>query len=331
MFRSKSLYLFVGLMLFVLGSLRAQDVAYQMIVAQDGSGNYKTIQEAVNATKAFPDKRITIFVKNGIYHEKVCIYSWNTLLTLKGESAEKTIISYDDYFDKINLGRNSTFHTYTMKVEASDFIAEDLTIENTSGPVGQAVALHVEGDRCQFRNCRILGHQDTLYAAGDGSRQYYKNCYISGTTDFIFGEAVAVFESCTLHSKANSYVTAASTPSGKPFGYVFMNCTLTADAGVDKVYLGRPWRDYARVVYLHCQMGRHILPEGWATWSGTDRDKTVFYAEYENTGDGAVQGRRVSWSKLLSKKEASAYTLNNIFKAGSSKVKDLNDWLPEMN
>ena len=162
------------------------DVKYEMTVAKDGSGDYTTIQEAINATKAFPDKPILIHIKKGVYKEKVRVYSWNNKLTLKGEGAKETIITYDDYFDKIGLGRNSTFHTYTLKVEGNDFTAEDLTIANTAGPVGQAVALHVEGDRCQFRNCRILGHQDTLYAAGEGSRQYYKKLFCGRNYRFYF-------------------------------------------------------------------------------------------------------------------------------------------------
>ncbi|MGD9931591.1 MAG: pectinesterase family protein [Mangrovibacterium sp.] len=316
----------LGLFLLLFAGMTAAQDRYEMVVAADGSGDFTTIQAAIDATKAFPDKRITINIRNGVYREKVRVYSWNTLLTLRGESAEKTIITWDDHFEKINLGRNSTFHTYTLKVEANDFVAENLTIENTAGPVGQAVALHVEGDRCQFRNCRMTGHQDTLYTAGEGRRQYFKDCFIEGTTDFIFGEATVLFESCTINSKSNSYVTAASTPQGMPFGYVFMNCRLTADEGVDKAYLGRPWRDFANVVFLHCEISPHILPQGWANWSKTDRDKTAFYAEYENTGAGAQPAQRVGWSHQLSKKEAKRYTAETIFKAGQNTVSTNDNW-----
>jgi len=295
----------------------------EITVAQDGSGDYKTIQEAVCATKAFPDQQITIFIKNGIYKEKVCIFSWNTHLMLKGESVEGTVVTYDDYFSRINLGRNSTFHTYTMKVEANDFIAENLTIENTAGPVGQAIALFAEGDRCQFRNCRILGFQDTLYTAGEGCRQYFTDCFIAGTTDFIFGDSTALFESCTIHSKANSFITAASTPKDQSYGYVFRNCKLTADDSISEVYLGRPWRDYARVVYINCEIGPHILPEGWSNWEGTDRDKTAFFAEYGNYGQGAETANRVPWSKKLSEKEVKKYTVRNVFGAATSDM-----WMP---
>jgi len=290
----------------------AQD-RYEMTVAQDSTGDFRTIQEAIDATKAFPDRRVTIYIKKGVYREKVRVYSWNTLLTLKGEDAGETIISFDDHFVKINLGRNSTFHTYTLKVEANDFIAENLTIENTAVPVGQAVALHVEGDRCQFLNCRIKGHQDTVYAAGENSRQYFKNCFIEGTTDFIFGDAVAVFDRCTIYSLSDSYITAASTPKGSLFGYVFLNCNLTAKEGVKKVYLGRPWRDFARVVFLNCTMGPHILPQGWINWSGTTREQTAYYAEFGSRGAGGSAAARVSWSHQLTENEITRYKISEIF------------------
>ncbi len=289
----------------------AQDKSL-ITVAQDGSGDFTTVQAAIDAAKAFPDMRITIFIRNGIYREKVVVPACNARISLIGESMESTILTWDDHFNKVNRGRNSTFYTWTLKVEADDFIAEQLTIENSAGAVGQAVALHVEGDRCFIRNCRIRGHQDTLYAAGPDSRQYFRNCLIEGTTDFIFGASTALFEECTLHSKSNSYLTAASTLEGKPYGYVFLRCRLTADAGVDAVYLGRPWRDFARTVFLQCEMGSHIVREGWANWSGTARDKTAYYAEYKNTGPGAPTGHRVPWSHQLSRREARNYTPEKI-------------------
>ena len=283
------------------------------VVASDGSGNFTSIQKAIDACKAFPDHRIVIFVKNGTYKEKLVIPSCNTQLLIVGESVEKTIITYDDYFDKVNRGRNSTFYTYTMKVEANDFRLENITVENTAGAVGQAVALHVEGDRCVFFNCRILGNQDTIYAAGRFSRQYFKNCYIEGTTDFIFGEATSVFENCSIHCKSDSYITAASTSEGKLFGFVFLNCKITAAEGVGKVYLGRPWRIYAKTAFLNCEMGAFICPEGWHNWSKPESEKKAVYAEYNNTGEGALNSRRVLWSVKLSKKEACFFTREKIF------------------
>ena len=283
------------------------------IVASDGTGDYTSIQKAVDACKAFPDARVTIFVKNGIYKEKVVVPACNTKLSIIGESVEKTIITFDDYFDKMNRGRNSTFYTYTLKIEASDFRLENITVENSAGAVGQAVALHVEGDRCVFINCRFIGCQDTVYAAGRFSRQYFAKCYLEGTTDFIFGEATALFEDCTVHCKSDSYITAASTPKGKPYGFVFLNCKITVADGVKKVYLGRPWRSYAKVAYLYCKMGSFISPEGWNNWSKSDNEKTAFFAEYHNTGNGASTNKRVEWSINLSDAEAFGYTKEKIF------------------
>lgn len=286
---------------------------YDFTVAPDGSANFTSIQKAIDACKAFPDSRVRIFVKNGTYKEKLVVPSCNSHLSIIGESADKTIISFDDYFDKINRGRNSTFYTYTLKVEANDFHLENITVENTAGPVGQAVALHIEGDRCVFINCRFLGNQDTVYAAGRFSRQFFSNCYVEGTTDFIFGEATALFESCALHCKANSFLTAASTPEGKPFGFVFLNCKITADSGVNKVYLGRPWRSFAKVAFLNCTMGAFITPEGWDNWSKSENEKTAQFAEYNNTGVGANTGKRVGWSMKLNDQEASKFNKENIF------------------
>ncbi|MBN2181853.1 MAG: hypothetical protein JW715_08045, partial [Sedimentisphaerales bacterium] len=263
-------------------------------VAQDGGGDFTTIQEAIDGTKSFPDTRITIYIEDGVYEEKVKVHTWNNRLTLKGESADGVIIRWGDFFKKINRGRNSTFHTATLLVQGDDFRAENLTIENTAGPVGQALALSVEADCCMFENCRMLGNQDTLYADGANARQHYRNCYIEGTTDFIFGGATALFENCTIHSKSNSYITAASTPEGRSYGFVFIECKLTAADGVNRVFLGRPWRSYAKTVFVKCEMGSHIRPEGWNNWGSPDKERTVFYAEGGNTGPGADTTKRVS-------------------------------------
>lgn len=287
-------------------------IQYKIVVAQDGTGDFTKIQDAVDATKAFPDKRITIFIKIGIYNEKICIPSWNNLLSLVGENTEKTIITWNDYFDKIGRGRNSTFFTYTFKVEANDFYAENLTIVNSAGQVGQAVALHVEGDRCVFKNCHILGNQDTVFLNGEKNNNFFTDCTIEGTTDFIFGSATAVFNSCEIVSKSDSYITAASTTQGKTFGFVFINCNLLSKNGAEKVYLGRPWRICAKTVFIDCEMGSHILPEGWHNWDNTEAESTVFYAEYKNSGPGANIEKRVSWSRQLSDEEAANYTIENI-------------------
>jgi pectinesterase len=249
------------------------------------------------------------------------VYSWNTKVSLIGESKENTIISFDDCFKKINFGRNSTFHTSTVLVEGNDFIAKNLTIENSAGEVGQAVALTVNANRALFENCSFLGFQDTLYLTGEGFKQYFKNCYIEGSTDFIFGEATVLFENCKIHSKANSYITAASTPNNIEFGFVFKNCELTANKDVTQVYLGRPWRKYAKTVFINCEMGKHIKPEGWHNWSNVEAEKTTFYAEYMSTGEGANSKNRVVWSYQLKKSKAKKYTHKNIL---VSQLNDLN-------
>ena len=306
----KHLNLTILLLLVIAFISRAQH--YDFIVAKDGSGNFTSIQAAIDASKAFPDAPVRIFVKNGIYAEKVRVPACNTKLQLIGESTEKTILTYGDYFSKIDRGRNSTFYTYTLMIEADDFRMENMTVENSAGPVGQAVALHVEGDRCAFINCRFLGHQDTVYLAGQTSRNFFQHCYIDGTTDFIFGAATAFFDRCIIHSKSDSYITAASTPKGKKYGFVFYQCKLTADEKVRKVFLGRPWRDFAQTVFIECEMGSHIHPYGWANWDKTNRDKTAYYAEFKNTGEGAATAGRVMWSKQLTKRQARNYCMEKV-------------------
>jgi len=307
--------------LFVLSviSYAAAQETLSVTVAQDGSGDYKTIQEAIGACRAFQTIDKIIHIKNGIYREKVLIDSFLTHIRLVGESVENTVLTFGDYAGKENMG---TFRSYSLKILGDDIAVENMTIENSAGEVGQAVALHVEGDRCIFRNCRILGNQDTLYAAGQKSRQYFSDCCISGTTDFIFGASTAIFDHCTLHSIRNSYITAASTPKGNKFGYVFLNCQLTAEPGVDKVYLGRPWRDYARVVFIDCEMGRHILQQGWHNWDHPERQKTVYYGEFNSKGPTTSPANRVGWSHQLSRKESGKYRIQTIFRQES------NSWKP---
>lgn len=296
-----------------VGASEKKNVNY-ITVAQDGSGDYTKIQDAVYATPAFPYEKVTIYVKNGTYNEKVRIPEWNTNVVLQGESKENTIIAFDDNFSKIALGRNSTFYTYTLLVESDDFSASNLTIKNTSGDRGQAIALSVTGNRVKITNCNFLGNQDTLYLSGKEAKQYFKDCYIEGTTDFIFGGATALFENCTIHSIKSSYITAASTPEDTPFGFVFKNCKLTANPEAKEVYLGRPWRIFAKTVFMNCEMGAQIKPEGWENWSKPEAEKNAFYAEYNCSGEGFQPSKRVKWSHQLSKKDAAQYTIENILK-----------------
>lgn len=283
-----------------------------MVVALDGSGDYITIQEAINAAKSFPSQRITITLKNGVYKEKIKIPEWNNMISLIGESKEETIISFNESFGSVNLGRNSTFYTPTVLVEGDDFFAKNITIKNTAGKVGQAIALSVHANRVLFENCNFLGNQDTLYLTGDGFKQFFKDCYIEGTTDFIFGQATVLFKNCILHSLSDSYITAASTPVGVVFGFVFMNCKITADATVKEVYLGRPWRIHAKTVFLNCTMENQIKAEAWHDWAKPEVPQTTFYAEYKCAGDGFKPKERVPWSYQLTKKQAKKYTTATI-------------------
>ena len=302
--------------------LAAQPATYpsSFTVSQDGSGDFKTIQEAVNAVRDLSQQQVTIHIRNGVYREKLVVPSWKTKVYLLGESKEGTIITNSDFSGKPYAGTDftgrdkySTYTSYTVLVQGNDFRAENLTIENAAGPVGQAVALHVEGDRTIVKNCRLLGHQDTLYTATENSRQLYLNCYIEGTTDFIFGEATAVFLNCVIKNLKDSFITAASTTPRQKYGYVFINCKLIADPAAEKVYLGRPWRPYAKTVFINTDMGSHIRPEGWDNWRNPENEKTVVYAEHNSKGAGANTKSRVKWSGQLSKEEAKQYTLENIF------------------
>ena len=262
---------------------------YDFVVAKDGSGDFFTVQEAINAVPDFrKEGRTTIYIRKGVYKEKLIIPASKINVSLIG--AEGAVISGDDYASKPNcFGENmSTSGSASCYIYAPDLICENLTFENTAGRVGQAVACFVAGDRVIFRNCRFLGNQDTLYNFGKHCRQYFENCYIEGTVDFIFGSSTAVFNRCTVHSLSKGYLTAPSTPQDEAYGYVFIDCRLTAADGVEKVYLARPWRPYAKSVFIHCEMGGHILPVGWHNWNKKDAEKTIFFAEYENTGAGAA-------------------------------------------
>ena len=263
-----------------------------LFVARDGTGQFRNISEAIEVCRAFMEYHKVIFVKRGVYKEKLIIPSWLTNIEICGEDAENTIITYDDHAN-ITMGDGS----WAMG----------------DGPrLGQAVALHTEGDRLRFIGCRFLGHQDTVYTGVGGTRLYFEDCYIEGTTDFIFGPSTAWFENCEIHSKADSYITAASTPADVAYGYVFNRCRLTADEGVSRVYLGRPWRPYAYTLFMNCTMGNHIVPAGWDNWKNAENEKTARYLEYNNTGEGARMAERVAWSRQLSKKEAAGIALQHV-------------------
>jgi pectinesterase len=282
------------------GRLNATSEAYDFVVAKDGSGDFKSIQDAINAVPEFrKSARTTIYIKKGVYKEKLVVPECKINISLIGEDG--AVLSYDDYATKLNIfgEGKSTSGSSSCYIYAPDFYVENITFENSSGPVGQAVACFVSADRAFFKKCRFLGYQDTLYTYGRNCRQYYENCYIEGTVDFIFGWSVAVFNHCHIHSIGNGCVSAPSTDREQKYGYVFSQCKLTAEPGVDYVYLSRPWRPYGQAVFINCEMGRHIVPPGWSNWDNIENEKTAFFAEYNSYGEGANPSERVAFSHQL--------------------------------
>lgn len=313
----KKLIFFLLLCLVKTAFLKAQtsnpqQYKYVFTVAKDGSGDFKFIQDAIDAMRVYPLAPVTVYIKNGVYNEKIELPVNNTDVTFIGESVDKTIITFNDYSGR---GHTNTFTSYTAKISGNRFVALNITFANTAGPVGQALALYVDADRAVFKNCKFLGNQDTIFAAGENAAQLFTDCYIEGTTDFIFGPATAVFENCTIRAKSNSFITAANTPANKPYGFIFLRCNIIADTVVSKLYLGRPWRAYAKTAFLFCNLPAAITPEGWNNWGNAANEKTSFYAEYKNTGAGAATKQRVVWSKQLTDKEALQYTTDKIFGA----------------
>ena len=293
-----------------------------LFVARDGTAEFRNVSEAIEVCRAFMEYHKVIYVKKGVYKEKLVIPQWLTNIEICGEDRDQTIITWDDHANiKADITplttsgeaqKIGTFRTFTLKIQGSKITLKNITIENNSARLGQAVALHTEGDRLTFVNCRFLGHQDTIYTGNAKTRLYFKDCYIEGTTDFIFGPSTAWFEHCQIFCKANSYITAASTPQDVAYGYIFNNCSISCEQGVDKVYLGRPWRDYGYTLFMNCQLPRQIRPEGWHQWR-PEAVKTARYMEYNNTGEGAATDKRVPWSRQLTKKEASKITLEAVF------------------
>ncbi len=311
----KKIFFFIASLSFPVTVVIAQTASskqdkYVFSVAQDGTGDYKTIQQAFDAVPYRNKKPVTINIKNGIYKEKLLLDSTKDFVTLTGADKFNTILTYNDHTGKLSP-KGDTINTRTswsFKILADNFSASNITFQNDAGfSAGQAVAVESDGDKAMFTNCRFIGNQDVLFTNNEKSRQYYQQCYIEGTTDFIFGSATVWFEQCHIHSKKNSHVTAASTPPDKKWGYVFNDCVLTGDTSLHNVSLGRPWRPYAAVVYIHCFIGEHIKPEGWSNWNNTDNYKTTRYAEYKNYGPGANVSKRVDWIRQLTDEEAKEY------------------------
>lgn len=297
-----------------------------IFVARDGTAEFRNIDDAIEVCRAFMEYHKVIFVKKGTYKEKLILPSWLTNIEICGEDRDNTIITYDDHANVFIPGTDrkmGTFRTYTVRVDGNDITFRNITIENNAARLGQAVALHTQGDRLAFVNCRILGNQDTVYTGGINTRLYFKDCHIEGTTDFIFGPSTAWFENCTILSRTDSYITAASTPQDVEYGYVFNRCKIVAAEGVSKVYLGRPWRPYAHTLFMNCQLGKHILPVGWHNWSNTQNEKTTRFCEYDNHGEGAATKERAAWTRQLTKKEAAKVTLENVFRQNGG-------WIPNV-
>lgn len=311
-----SSFLFGFMFLNLASGSDLEDAKYDFVVSLDGTGDFSNIQDAIDAVPHLRKERTVIFIKNGIYKEKLILPSTKNGVSFIGESRDSTVITYDDFASKKNrFGEEiGTSGSTSFYIYGNDFRAKNLTFENSSGDVGQAVAVRVDGDKVMFENCSFLGNQDTLYPHGKESRQYYLNCYIEGTVDFIFGWSTAVFENCTIFAKRNGYLTAASTEEGANFGFVFIKCHITGDARRGSVYLGRPWRPFAKTVFVSCQMDSVVRPEGWHNWGKKEAEVNSFYGEYRSTGDGASLASRVSWSHQLSDVDVLEYSIANIFK-----------------
>ena len=283
-----------------------------LTVAADGSGNFKTVGEAVAAVPENNRKRFSIFIKNGVYKEQIKIPAEKPYVSLIGESAGKTVLT----FDLTNKIAGSTSASYSFYVGGHDFHAENLTFENSFGKGTQAVAVLTDADRTTFTNCKFVGWQDTLYAKN--GRQFYQNCYLEGAVDFIFGQAAAVFENCEIHSKGDGYIAAPMRfAADEPSGFVFDNCKLTGENTEKGVFLARPWRDYGRTVFLNTKMDAHIRAEGWNNWL-PEREKTAYFAEYNSSGAGAKTSERVKWTHQLSKTEAAQFTAENFLKGADN-------------
>jgi pectinesterase len=287
--------------------------ATTLVVAADGSGQFKSVQEAV---MKIPDGRaddpVIIEIKPGTYKEPIYIQREKRFFHLVGEGPKTTVLTYDLYANVKDKDDRpiGTFRTPSTVIDADDFTAENLTFENSAGPVGQALAMRVDGDRCVFRNCRFLGWQDTIFL--NRGRQYFDNCYIEGHVDFIFGGATAFFNKCEIRALKDGYLTAAATPDFQPFGFVFRDCKITGASPEVKTYLGRPWRGFSAVTYINTEMSENVWPAGWDNWNLPEREKTARYAEFGSTGPGANVEARVKWARQLSADEAATITAEKV-------------------
>lgn len=303
---------------------RASESKYDAVVSADGSGTHTTLQAAIADVPTNNSKPFVVLIKPGKYEGQIIVPKMARHVHLVGEELENSVLTYALNVKETNASTDLRFKGTGVIVLADDFSAENITFENTSGDHGQALALRVDGNRARFNHCRMLGWQDTLMV--NNGRQYFTNCYIAGRVDFIFGSATAVFDRCIIQSKNGGYVTAASTPKDRPFGFVFLDCKLTGDptpwdipAGQAqfektdvKTYLGRPWRPDACVAFVNCEVGAHIRAEGWHNWGNPTNELTARYSEFNNTGPGANPSARVKWARQLTADEAKSFTVENI-------------------
>ncbi len=300
---------------------------YDAIVANDVSASYTNLQLAINAAPTNSTRPYRILIKSGSYQGQFIVPKGKNHLEFIGEDLTNTVLTYGLNVREQDDNTDLRFRGTGVIVLGDDFYATNLTIQNTSGDHGQALALRVDGDRAIFNHCRILGWQDTVML--NLGRDYFTNCYVAGRVDFIYGSAAVVFNRCEIHSKNGGHVTAANTPRNKPYGLVFMNCNLTGDPqpwvnadGVAtnvpmnglpaKADLGRPWRPYASVTYLDCEMGAHIKPEGWNNWRNPTNELTARFSEYNSTGPGANPEKRFKWAKQLTQEQADKITVEAV-------------------
>jgi pectinesterase len=297
----------------VCATLHAQT---NIIVAADGSGQFKSVQQAImSVPSGSAANPVIIHVKPGVCHELIYVQREKSFFHLVGDSAESTVITFNLYAGMTNLDGKplGTFKTPTATIDADTFSADSITFENSAGPVGQALAIRVDGDHAAFRHCRFLGWQDTMLL--NRGREYFSDCYIAGHVDFIFGAATAWFENCQIHCLRPGYITAASTPADQPYGFVFSHCQIDGAAGA-KTFLGRPWRIHASVTWLNCQMSGVVRPEGWFDWKKPESHATVRYGEFNSSGPGGNSSARVPWSRQLTAEEAGTITVERVLGAG---------------
>jgi pectinesterase len=300
-----------GALLLGAAAARALAVTPDAVVAADGSGKYRTVREAIDAAPQVTHADAphwTILVKPGTYREVLYIQREKRFISLVVEDAATTVLTFDLYNDLPGPDGKpiATFRTPTVFVDADDFTFEKITFENSAVKKGQALAIRVDGDRVVFRGCRFLGWQDTILATR--GRHYFEDCTITGAVDFIFGGATAYFERCHIHCLGTGYITAASTPDFQAHGFVFAHCTITGESADVKTYLGRPWRDFARTVFLFTAMSGVVQPAGWDNWGKPFAEKVSHYSEFGSTGAGAKPAARVAWAKPLTAEEARALT-----------------------